>query len=94
MSEIDAFERECAVAGVSPSAALRAGGLNPSTWFRWKAETASPTLRSLSAARDGLRRLIDLDKPGSHGGDPCVDDAATVPIGGALGAGAKSEIVQ
>lgn len=37
---------------------------------------------------------LRTDKPGSHGGDPCVEDTATVPVGEALGAGAKSEIVQ
>lgn len=52
------FEDACAAAGVSPSAAFRAGGLNPSTWFRWKSQETSPTLRSLAAAKDGLAKLM------------------------------------
>lgn len=51
------FELDCERAGVAPSAALKAGGLNPSTWFRWKSDAVSPTLRSFAAARRGLERL-------------------------------------
>ena len=51
------FELDCERAGVTPSAALKAGGLNPSTWFRWKSDAVSPTLRSLETARRGLERL-------------------------------------
>ena len=51
------FELDCERAGVTPTAALKAEGLNPSTWFRWKSGAVSPTLRKLEAARRGLERL-------------------------------------
>lgn len=66
-SEIEKFESDCTSAGVSPSAAFKAGGLNPSTWFRWQAGKVSPTLRSLDAARRGLAIVRD------HGAAPVVD---------------------
>lgn len=54
---IEAFERECARAGVSPVAVLKEAGLNSSTWFRWKNGTVSPTLRSFEGAQEALIRL-------------------------------------
>jgi len=86
--EIASFESDCIAAGVSPQAAFKAGGLAPSTWFRWKSNETSPTLRSLDAARQGLASLI------GHGGAVSVDNAAVLAPGAALGAGAKIEIVQ
>lgn len=71
------FELECERAGVAPSAALKAGALNPKTWFRWKSGAVSPTLRSFEAARRGLETLklaaneadagaeVSLAKPGA-----------------------------
>lgn len=52
------FELACEAANVAPSAALRRAGLSPSTWFRWKANAVSPTLRSFDAARAGLATII------------------------------------
>ena len=54
---IDQFERECAAAAVAPHVALKAGGVEPSLWWKWKSAKVSPTLRSLSKARDGLKML-------------------------------------
>lgn len=65
------FETACEQAGVTPTAAFRAGGLNPSTWFRWKSEAASPTLRSLRAAREGLEKLAS-----GEGVDPSAASVA------------------
>jgi hypothetical protein len=56
---ITEFELECAGADIPPVAALVEAGLHRSTWFRWKSGGASPTLRSLSAARDGLHSLVE-----------------------------------
>lgn len=50
------FERDCAKADVSPTAALIAGGLHRSVWARWKAGEVSPTLKSVEQAREGLAR--------------------------------------
>ena len=63
MEVIDAFERDCAAAGLKPVDVLRAAGLHRSTWFRWKRKAApgeqavSPNLRSLEAAK---RKLAEL----------------------------------
>jgi len=59
MTELDRFESDCLKAGVTPTEAVRAGGLAPSTWFRWRNLSTSPTLRSLAAARRGLECLVD-----------------------------------
>ena len=78
---IEDFESACAVAGFAPATVLREAGLNASTWFRWKAGTVSPTLRSFEAARQALVRMVDR-----HASAPAVDDAATmapVPAHGA-----------
>lgn len=58
MTELDRFEADCVAAGVTPTDAVKAGGLAASTWFRWKSLTTSPTLRSLEAARLGLGRVV------------------------------------
>jgi hypothetical protein len=50
-------EQACSAAGINPVEALARKGLHRSTWFRWKRGTASPNLRSLAAARDGLEEL-------------------------------------
>lgn len=60
------FEAECIRAGVAPAAALEAGGLHRSTWFRWKANNSSPTLRNLQAAQAGLAKLV-ADRPAEKG---------------------------
>lgn len=54
---IDKFEQDCRDAGVRPVSAIKAAGLNSSTWFRWKSGAVSPTLRSLEAAQAGLDLL-------------------------------------
>lgn len=51
------FERECAAAGVAPSAALKEGGVHPTLWKKWKDGGMSPTLRNFENARRGLRAL-------------------------------------
>lgn len=58
-SLIDDFERQCANAGLTPSAVFRAAGLNPSTWFRWRRRDVSPTIRSLEAAQAALLGMIE-----------------------------------
>lgn len=62
------FEAECAAAGVAPAAAVQAAGMNRSTWFRWKSQTSSPTLRSLASAREGLAKLVEqgVRQPNAH----------------------------
>lgn len=60
------FERDCAAAGVLPSAALRAGGVHPSLWAKWKKDRGdggvSPTLRNFEAARRGLETISGSQK--------------------------------
>jgi hypothetical protein len=51
------FERDCASAGVAPSAALKAGGVHPTLWAKWKGGM-SPTLKNFEAARRGLEAII------------------------------------
>lgn len=51
------FERECAAAGVAPAAALKAGGVHPSLWRKWRDGKVSPTLASFEKARGGLASL-------------------------------------
>jgi hypothetical protein len=80
--EIAAFENECAVAGVAPAAAVEAGGLNPSTWFRWRNGASSPNLRSFAAARAGLQILVQR----SHSSHPSSSDAQLVAPGADHGA--------
>jgi hypothetical protein len=70
---IEDFESACAQAGFAPTAVLREAGLNQSTWFRWKAGTVSPTLRSFEAARLALVRMVDRHVPA-----PVVDDGKTM----------------
>jgi len=48
------FERDCTDAGVIPSAALKAGGVHPTLWGKWKSGKVSPTLRNFESARRGL----------------------------------------
>jgi hypothetical protein len=55
------FERDCSAANVAPSAALRAGGVHPSLWKKWKDGAVSPTLRNFEAARRGLGQLRKRD---------------------------------
>ncbi len=57
MSLLTEFEEACDAAGVAPSAALRAGGVHPSLWGKWKGGKASPTLKNFEAAREGLKNL-------------------------------------
>lgn len=52
------FERACEDAKVSPSAALRQGGVHPTLWAKWKKGDVSPTLRNFENARRGLSELI------------------------------------
>ena len=59
MSLLAEFEKDCDAAGVPPSAALKAGGVHPSLWGKWKGGKASPTLKNFEAARAGLKRLAD-----------------------------------
>lgn len=54
---ITEFERDCAKAEVPPTAALKAGGVHPSLWTKWKTGGVSPTLRNFEAARRGLDTL-------------------------------------
>jgi len=67
--EIIDFENQCIAAGVTPAAAVEAGGLNPSTWFRWRNGASSPNLRSFAAARCGLKLLIDRGHDAAPVGD-------------------------
>lgn len=55
------FERDCAAAGVAPAAALKAGGVHPTLWAKWKGGM-SPTLKNFEAARRGLEALQN-DRP-------------------------------
>ena len=80
--EIADFENECAAAGVTPAAAVEAGGLNPSTWFRWRNGASSPNLRSFLAAREGLRILVGRN----HGASPLSSNDAVVAPGADRGA--------
>jgi hypothetical protein len=58
MSEVIAeFERECEAAGVRPTAALVAGGVHPTQWWRWKTGKFMPGTRSLQKAKAGLASL-------------------------------------
>lgn len=60
MSElIEAFAKDCARAGVAPTAALRAGGVHPTLWDKWK-KGVSPTLKNYEAARRGLAEVVRL----------------------------------
>lgn len=51
------FENACAAAEVAPTAALRKGGVHDTLWKRWKEGTASPTVRNLERAWEGLDAL-------------------------------------
>lgn len=78
MTELNRFEADCVAAGVTPTDAVKAGGLAASTWFRWKGQTTSPTLRSLEAARLGLQRVVSERRVA--GGGVC-HDANMAPAG-------------
>lgn len=54
---ITEFERECEAAGHAPAAVLKAAGVHPSLWWKWKEGKVSPTLRSFEPARDKLKEL-------------------------------------
>lgn len=56
------FQAACAAAEVKPRAALAAGGLDPSLWLKWLNGDASPTLKSLTRAQEGLRALTAARK--------------------------------
>jgi hypothetical protein len=83
---IEDFESACTAAGFAPASVLREAGLNASTWFRWKAGTVSPTLRSFEAARQALGRMV-----GGHASAPVVDDAATMAPAPAHGADNRNQ---
>ena len=51
------FEQDCILANVAPTAALKAGGVHPTLWKKWKDGKASPTLRNFELARSGLKHL-------------------------------------
>lgn len=51
------FERDCAEAEVAPTAALKAGGVHPTLWPKWKSGAVSPTLRNFENARKGLAKI-------------------------------------
>ena len=67
------FERECADHKVSPGAALKAGGVHPSLWAKWKKDRdlggVSPTLRNFEAARKGLESIIAQSGEGNSQAD-------------------------
>ena len=52
------FEQDCILANVAPTAALKAGGVHPTLWKKWKEGKASPTLRNFELAQSGLRGLL------------------------------------
>jgi len=54
---LNQFLADCECAGVEPRAALAAGGVHPSLWYRWKEGSVSPTLRNFEAAKRGLENL-------------------------------------
>jgi len=56
MDLLSDFERACADAKIAPADALRAGGVHPTLWSKWK-RGASPTLKNFEAAWGGLRIL-------------------------------------
>ena len=67
MSELLAtFKKDCASAGVAPTAALKAAGVHPSLWAKWESGAVSPTLRNFEAARRGLSAL--KKRPALHHG--------------------------
>lgn len=51
------FERDCERAGVKPTDVLRAAGVHPTLWPKWRDGRVSPTLRSFEAARRALAAL-------------------------------------
>lgn len=51
------FERQCGDAGIAPEAVLKEAGLHRSAWFRWKAGTFEPRLRSWDAVQEAFTRL-------------------------------------
>jgi hypothetical protein len=53
------FEQDCVLANVPPTAALKAGGVHPTLWKKWKDGKASPTLRNFELARSGLKSLVE-----------------------------------
>lgn len=51
------FERDCVAADIKPTAALKAGGVHPTLWPKWKSGLRGPTLKNFEAARNGLEAL-------------------------------------
>lgn len=60
---LETFEEACLAAKVKPTAALKAAGVHPSLWWKWKAGKVSPTLRRFEAAVAMLEEM---------GGDTCA----------------------
>lgn len=55
---VEAFERRCADVGVKPVVAVQRAGVSQSTWFRWKANAASPTFRRIEAVNSALDVIV------------------------------------
>lgn len=51
---VNLLEQRCAALGVKPVMAVRRAGLSEATWFRWKAETSSPTFKKIRAVNEAL----------------------------------------
>ncbi len=56
------FEADCNREGVQPTAALKAGGVHPTLWRKWKAGLLGPTLRNFEAAQRGLSEVVAARK--------------------------------
>lgn len=59
------FEESCVEASISPHVVLKAAGVHPSLWWKWKTGRVSPTLRNFEAA---VEQLIEM------GGKVCLCD--------------------
>jgi len=57
------FEESCEAANLKPPAVLKAAGIHPSLWWKWRTGRTSPTLRSFEAA---VEQLVVM------GGKPCA----------------------
>jgi hypothetical protein len=53
------FEADCSAAEIAPTAALQAGGVHKTLWWKWKAGAVSPTLRNFENAKAGLQKLVE-----------------------------------
>lgn len=51
------FERDCAAAGLAPTAVLKAASVHPSLWWKWRSGRVSPTLKSFEAVSQKLREI-------------------------------------